>query len=397
MEKEKQVEVKVAESKDVKTDKFANRDFSIDLIRILACISVLATHLCLQAYNVYWSQVDWSRIFEKCFLTDNVTLFFMITGFFLVNGRSYLKIWKSTIFKVLIPTLVYVLVAQVFVMFILNKETFSWCIQNAITNLNIQGIFRTIITGDLTHVNTLCDHLWYIFSYVKIIIWVPILWLLFKEDKVAILARRILIAFTVVSAIITDIQRFYVLPVGRIASFELISRELIYVIIGYELFIRRDKIKGNKKAFFIGMLGFVLVNILRYKLENMYMVINNYYEIYGRENFIEWNYNSLAFFSSTFFFVAVYSLPITKMWFKKVLVWLSDKTFGIYLVHYMLIAKVDLYKFDKLGYLYQELIYLFVSIIVTFTASTLIVWIIKLIKKLIKKCFCKLVPKKGVA
>ena len=391
MEEEKQVEVK---SKDttVKKDKYANRDFSIDLIRILACISVLGTHLCLQAYNVYWSQVDWSRIFEKCFFSDNVTIFFMITGFFLVNGRSYAKIWKSTIFKVIIPTLIYVLIAQMFFMFMINKESFSWCLEHAITNMNIQGIFRTIITGDLTYINTLCEHLWYIFSYVKIIIWIPVLWLLFKEDKIPTLARRILIGFTITSAIITDIQRFYIMPVGRIANFELVSRELIYVMIGYELFIHKDKFKNSKKAFFIGMLGFVFVNCLRYKLENKYMVLNNFYDVYGRENFIEWNYTSLDFFSSTLFFIAIYSLPINKMWFKKLLVWLSDKTFGIYLVHYMLLAKVDLYKFDKLGYLYQELIYLFVSITITFVVSALIVWVIKLLKELVKKCYRKLVP-----
>lgn len=393
MEEEKHIETSEKETKSVKTDKYANRDFSIDLLRIIACISVLANHLCLQPFNQYWSQVDWSRIFERCFLTDNVTIFFMITGFFLINGRSYLKIWKSTIFKILIPTFVYVLLAQMFYMFIINKQSFSWCMQNAVTNMNLLGILRTIITGDLTHINDLCKHLWYIFSYVKIIIWVPILWLMFKEEKLPILARRILIIFTIASAIITDIQRFYVLPVGRIANFELISRELVYVIIGYELFVHKDKIKNNKKVFIFGMIGVVLINCLRYKLENKYMVLNNYYEIYGRENFIEWNYNSLVFFSSTLLFMAIYSLPITKMWFKKALVWISDKTFGIYLVHYMLIAKVDLYKFDKLGKLYQELIYLFLSIIITFTVSALIVWVIKIVKELLKKGFRKVVPK----
>ena len=55
------------------------RDLSIDLIRIIACIIVIATHLALTTYNIYEVQVDWSRLFTKCFLADGVAIFFLIT------------------------------------------------------------------------------------------------------------------------------------------------------------------------------------------------------------------------------------------------------------------------------------------------------------------------------
>ena len=61
-----------------------------------------------------------------------------------------------------------------------------------------------------------------------------------------------------------------------------------------------------------------------------------------------------------------------------------------YLVHYLLIAKVDLYKFDKLGKLGEELIYLALSITITFTASVLVVCILRKISELIGKGFKKL-------
>ena len=73
----------------------SKRDISIDLIRVIACLTVIGTHLCLQVLNQCYNRIDWSRLLEKSFLTDGVPLFFMITGFFLVNGRSYKKIWKS--------------------------------------------------------------------------------------------------------------------------------------------------------------------------------------------------------------------------------------------------------------------------------------------------------------
>lgn len=113
------------------------RDASIDLIRIVACIIVIAVHLSLRVLNQVYNRIDWSRLLEKSFLTDGVPLFLMITGFFLANGRSYKKIWKNTFIRILLPSIVYVVFSQVFYMFITNKESIMWCIQNALTNLNI--------------------------------------------------------------------------------------------------------------------------------------------------------------------------------------------------------------------------------------------------------------------
>ncbi len=69
----------------VKEEKVNKRDVSVDLIRVVACFIVILTHLCLQVLNQCFNRIDWSRLLEKSFLTDGVPLFFMITGFFLVN------------------------------------------------------------------------------------------------------------------------------------------------------------------------------------------------------------------------------------------------------------------------------------------------------------------------
>ena len=361
------------------------RDYAIDIIRIIACLIVIANHCCLQAFNEYYSEVDWSRLFEKCFLTDAIPLFFMITGFFIVNGRNYKKIWKSTIKKVLLPTLIYVLFVQVFYMFIINKESFIWCVKNFTNNLNIKGIIRTILTGNLEYINSLCQHLWYIFSYIKIIIWVPIVWLLCKEDNTSKLARRIILIFGIISALIIDIQKFYIIPwIGKIGAYEFVDREIIYVLFGYEIFLHKDFIKHNKKLFCISGIAFILINILRYKVEQHYMVINSFYDIVNRVNFIEWQYSVLSMISGISLFCLLYSIiTIKSEKMKKIILFISNQTFGIYLIHYLLLAKVDLYKFDKLGKLYQELIYLLLSITITFLASLIIVSLINYIKKII--------------
>ena len=372
----------VVEQKDSSevNEKVSKRDAAVDLIRIFACLTVVAMHVSLNVFNQYYSEVDWSRLFEKYFLTDGVPLFFMITGFFLVNGRSYKKIWKSTFVKILIPTFFYVWIAQMFFMFFTNKQSFSWCVENAVTNMNWGGIFRSIVTCDVVHINSLCDHLWYIFSYVKIVIWIPVLWLMFKDEKIPNLARRIVLGLGIAAMVLEDIQRFVAFPQGHLYLIHLVDIEVLYVILGYEMFKYKDKIKNNKKVLLFSLIGFILINVLRYKLENIYMVKNSFYEITGRDTFAEWRYSSLNVFSGICAFMLLYSIPIENLKIKSILYWISDKTFGVYLVHYLLIAKVDLYKFDKIGTLPKELLYLFTSLIVTFIASILVVIIIRFIK-----------------
>ncbi len=380
--------VEVSEKVEIKENK--KRDISVELIRVVACILVVAIHLSLQVFNQYYSQVDWSRLFEKCFFTDGVPLFFMITGFFIANGRSYKKTWKGVWKKILIPVAIYVLFAQIFYMFITNKQTIMWCLQNAIANLNLQGILRAILTGEVIHINSLCAHLWYIFSHIKIVIWMPVLWLICKNEQTPNLARRMIMGFGIFSFIMQDIQKFITIPADSLKVFTMVDPAILYVLFGYELFVNKDKIKKNKKLCIISLILFVIANVAKYKLEMEYMVINNFYDIVGRSSFLEWKYTSLNIISSICLFMALYSFEIKSERFSKIITWLSDKTFGVYLVHYLLIAKVDLYKFDKFGKLGEELIYLVLSITITFIASVLVVWLLRKIKELTLAGFKKL-------
>ena len=110
--------------------------------------------------------------------------------------------------------------------------------------------------------------------------------------------------------------------------------------------------------------------------------MNNFYDIVGRSSFLEWKFTSLNIISSIALFMALYSFTIKSEKITNIITWLSDKTFGVYLIHYLLIAKVDLYKFDKYGKLTEELIYLALSITITFVSSVLIVWLLKKISAL---------------
>lgn len=364
----------------------SKRDISIDLIRVIACLTVIGTHLCLQVLNQCYNRIDWSRLLEKSFLTDGVPLFFMITGFFLVNGRSYKKIWKSTALKILLPSFLFVLFTQVFYPFIVNQESFMWCIKNF--NINALGILESILKADVTYLNPTCAHLWYIYSYVKIVIWIPVLWLVCKGTKESKLARRIMIGLSILKIVLGDIQRFITIPnIGAINILSLIPTEILYVLLGYELFAHKDKIKNNKKLCIISLIGYVGINLLRYKIEMQYMVLNYLTDIVGRENFMEWKYTSINIISGLFLFMFLYSFEIKNKKLSNIILWISNRTFGIYLVHYLILAKVDLYKFEKIEKFIFELAYLAIGLIFTLILSIVIVVILENIKKFIVRLF----------
>lgn len=372
--------VEKKEISEENTIKLSKRDISIDLIRIVACLSVIATHLCLQVLNQCYNRIDWSRLLEKSFLTDGVPLFFIITGFFLVNGRSYKKIWKSTIKKILIPTLIFVLFTQVFYLFIVNKESFIYCIQNF--NINAIGIINAILKADVSYLNSTCAHLWYIFSYIKIVIWIPILWLVCKNTREANLARIIMMILSFLNLVLDDVQKFITLPIGEIHLLNMIPTEILYVLLGYELFAHKEKIKNNKKIAIISLIGFFAINFLRYKIEMQYMVLNYLTDIVGRINFMEWRNTSINIFSAIFLFCFLYSFEIKNEKLSKIILWISNKTFGIYLIHYVILAKIDLYKFEKIEKFIFEILYLAIGLVVTFIISIAIVWSIQTLKNL---------------
>ena len=364
---------------ELKDKKINKRDVSIDLIRVIACIIVIATHLTLTTYNVYEVQVDWSRLFTKCFLADGVCLFFLITGFFISNGRNYKKILKKTFTGVIIPSFIVLLISNIFQKFIINQESLLYCIKNISIN-NFKKIAYCILTGDLSGIQV-AAHLWYIFSYVQIMVLFPLIILLCNNNKESNLARRLLMILCTINIVLIDIQKFISFPIENFRILNIIDEKILAVLIGYELYCMKNIIKSKKIVGFVGLIIFILINILRYKAEMQYMILNH---IVKEEAFITWN-TSFGFISAICLFIAIYSLDIKNYTFSKIITYFSALTFGIYLIHYMIIAKIDIYKFEKISTFKFELLYMILATTLVFFISSIIIGTLKKIKKLIIK------------
>ncbi len=363
-----------------KTHQSNTRDIAVDFIRVIACIIVIATHLTLTTYNIYEVQVDWSRLFTKCFLADGVGIFFLITGFFIANGRSYKKILSNTAKKIILPSFIVLVLSQIFYKFLINQETFIGCIRNFGMG-NIKTILSAILHGEVHQTIPVAAHLWYIFAYIQIMIVFPFLQLLCKDEKDNKLARRILMVLVILNIIVKDIQKLWVLPIGEIEVFSVLDPKLLMVLLGYELYCQKDRIKNNKKYTILGLAVFGMINIIRYKAEMQYMIINY---IVKEEAFISWD-TIFGVISAVSLFVAVYSLNIKNEFLCKIISKLSSMTFGIYLVHFMIIAKIDIFKFEKISTVKFEILYMVLGTLTIFIVSLSIVLVLKAIQKYVKE------------
>lgn len=115
------------------------------------------------------------------------------------------------------------------------------------------------------------------------------------------------------------------------------------------------------------------------------MVVNSFTDIVGRETFIGWKDTCISIISGLALFAGIYSIKINNELLSKIILWIADKTFGIYLIHYLIIAKVDLYKFEIFEKFYEEIIYLIIGVICTFAISLLSVYILRKLKELLLK------------
>ena len=152
------------------------RNVNIELVRILACISVIALHTWKgsgidEVPTVIKGVI---RVFEK----HNVPLFFIIMGFFMFRGnKSYWVKVKDLINRIIIPSLV----ALVFYEFMQGVLEGNMSLQDAFTAplFKLASIFKLIVSTSPGYNPTL----WFVYEYIRIVLLAPFIALLCKEEK----------------------------------------------------------------------------------------------------------------------------------------------------------------------------------------------------------------------
>ena len=330
-----------------------NRNVKIELIRIIACMAVIWYHV----RELPWKsngELSETAVFFECICTICVMTFFLITGFFIYNKKgTIIGNWISLIKKFFKQVFVFFIIVSVFTIvfhdFLISKESFVNCINNTSIEKIATTLFDTFRYFSANYLPGTAAHLWYIFSYAIIIIAYPITKLII--DKFPRLVIYIILVILTVFMIVNDYFLFFGNPCYNLI-FKIIHKPIYYSVWGFVLY--NDIIKKyidkklenetnknkiliiNKTIFFVSLILYSVTFVLLFKTQVAYDLGTN-----GEYVYTSW-LSTYSLFLTTAFILFIYNINLDKFLNDKInniIYYLSSKTLGIYMIHYLIITK----------------------------------------------------------
>jgi len=275
--------------------KIKDRNYGIDIVRIIAVITVLTVHFFLNTSYYYTPPYGLSMNIQgiiRNFCMVCVPLFILITGY-LNNKLEYNKSFFKGLFKILIIWFFYSII-EYFVLNIMNGN---------IDSLNIKDLLFSITSFKA------CYYSWYIEMYIGLYLFSPILNNAYnsfnKKNRLYLLL--IAISIIIVPGFINDIFK----DVIYLPNWWYSIYPIAYYICGK--YISDIKPKISKKTLFILL---ILVQILTYSYK--YITIIDYYSI-------------TTFASATIVFLIFYNVNLKNRIIKSIVKYISIISLDIYL------------------------------------------------------------------
>ena len=357
------------------------REINTEIIRIIACLSVIALHTFTNSGldEISLSVKGIIRIFEK----HGVPLFMMITGYYLFssNVSQYKKKYISLLSKIIIPFLIAYLFYECFAPWLEGINTFWNCLINPQTS--ILTLIRQLISEDWGYNPTF----WYIFEYVKIYVYMPLLALMCKkENKTVRRGYMFLCMLFLLGKNVSQIAGYITGEEYKVLNWSPLDVHMVYVLIGYEVSDVRESISDMQlKQRFECLLSYVFINITIAGEE--FICIKTGIGI--PSNFFS-NNSLLHVFSATFLFLLLKSFKNFKISGKtsSVVTFISDKTYYIYLIHYLFIKLVSTYN-----------IFWFLSSmphIIRYSMTVMMIFILSFLLSIMIKSSCGYIKRIGI-
>lgn len=364
------------------------RNPSVELMRIIACYIVLSCH-CNFTVIVENASAP-HKLYLASLLGDPVTIFWMITGFFLFNNTDYKKLWKHTFTKILVPLLLLYIVDFHISNYLLGRTSLVDSLHR--TPAEYADFLHKLIT---LHAPTELSsaHTWYVLAYVLVILAFPIFKaftdFLDKSTKREIIFLTISGAMIILNDIfINELLDFSFHGVGVLVP------SYIEIIWGHIIF-RHRKLFTKKIFILIAPIAFFGINAIR-----------SLFQFYRETNMIDTD-RHLFLWSSSFgiicaICVITFCLSLVdstgESFVNKSICVVASYTYGIYLIHAL--VQEEITKLGYFTYMHDLLIphmseWLCSTItvygggILLFVLCIIIVIVLRLIKKLVLLPFRK--------
>ena len=296
-------------------DKPKDRNLTLDILRIIACFLVIVCHtnpwgFVMSNFNLPWFVSIGIYLISK----TAVPIFFMISGFLnLRNDYTYKEILKKTITRLVIPLTIFSIIV-----YAIDNSSISF--------YNIGKFFMFFLQENIS------ISYWFLYELIGLYLVTPLIKKMIKnfEEK----DYKYLIIIWIFSQCIMPI-------IGKILKININNRIPIvtgyvgYYILGYYIFSK--PINKNIKYLFLNILSFIatiLISVLITYFDRSNSVDKQYIIYMGNLNWI-----SIIIPTVNIVYIIRYIFDNIKFNKKiqKFIITVSSTTFGIYLIHFMLL------------------------------------------------------------
>lgn len=314
-----------------------SRDVRVELLRCTACFMVVLMHI--RVANIADGRPLKSGVLIECLSAVCVGMFFLVSGFFLYDGKK--TVWQTIrhfLKKILLPVSLVAVVTQLLGKWLMGEAALSACF----TNADIPGILGATVKGILQmssdYWGLLCGHLWYIAEYMKLMVFVPVMVILIKYAGNRLLF--FLAALNVYYCVKIDLITLYG-PLEFLPQLEPFLRpSQAMLVIGFLLYQNREKLQAGRTtsaALFAAYAASVLW--MFYAQIRQLTAAGEAVAAY----FTTW-LSGIGMISTVLLAAFVLSLPGTLRawrWLEKPILFWGKRSFMIYLLHYAVVIKLD--------------------------------------------------------
>lgn len=229
------------------------RNVKIELIRIVACFLIIVEHIMLVPTDNGAGKLYVGRIVLVALTYMAVPLFALISGYLMFQNlgqnddkglwQSYRHKLKNFLVYVFIPSCVVVLVSGFVGPYFKGEVTLEQLFAEG--NLNLYCVQNYILQQQTISVYENYNHLWYIWTYMKIVLAFPLLAGVCQDTKDKNSIRRFLILLSGLNFLYVDIQLGLAKGIGDFNSITF-DRYFLCVLLGYELYLFIQKTDMKK-------------------------------------------------------------------------------------------------------------------------------------------------------
>lgn len=342
-----------------------DRDISLDVLRIVASMGVIGIHILMDYRMTAEGKANGGVILAESLIRWPVPCFLMMSGYFLFQKDFSLKKMIGRIVKRLaVPMALTTLFIIIFGAWVLGSSGFLQCI----SNLTIDSLYSYV--GILLNWKLPEPGFWlgYMTTLMKMYLLYPILKFICRDSRGTNESRWFLMALTFAGQMLMPMLGFECYVYVPIDSYA-----LLYFLLGYEGYRWKQKkrLKG-KWVFPVCLSGYVVSGIITW-MTSLYLDAGKNGAF--TERFFDYISLNIAA-EAIFVFIGFLALSERSVWkvsskVRSLISWLSGRTLVIYLVHYLVILKIQTKGYnEKLSGIFGEgalffLLYLFAVFVIS--------------------------------